>query len=746
MKKKFITTTQQRIVNDIVPQDPLRYLKEHDIVDYVDTIISTLYLYTRPKKGRGNESLYLTELISAIGHAVRGKLRLKKDSSIAAKTGAFFLYSFELMGITELALGRGTNGHNAYVVKILNDDIICKAWAVLPKNVIEKLPREQPYAPWTSFIHETGKPLIKTKSQEVRSKVKPETHPIVFSCVNKAQEVGWNINREVYKLHSWALLNKTDAFADIWEQHNPEAKATKLREVQAIGSIAKKMLDTTFYHLYSYDFRGRKYPSTAYLHEQGTDLARGMLLQSNKKPIGKLGYFWLLVSIASTWGGDAGREDGAKTDKIPMKDRFYWVTANEEIILSYAEAPKTNQGWMQADKPWQFIAACFELRKLREWQYFFGTGFDDYNYASGLEVYIDGSNNGSQHLSALTKDEITAPHVNLVPAVMPGDLYKYVATHVWSYIDSIVAAMDQKVVEDCERFIDESMELKRRITMSTSKSAERAGLVDQIKQFRADNVEISALAAPVYWHRVKSDKQRRKICKRNIMTLPYGGTPYGLGQQHIDDAKKHGIDLLMHMEHKWGAYLGRIIFEDCRVSLARPMQLLSVFEAAGKRAENEGEYLSWTVPITNFPVVQYYVEGKVKKIWVQYGPKSDTVTTTKHDVNALQLAICFVEDTVQSKGKQSQGASPNAIHSLDAAHLMLVVDRADFAVTTIHDSYGCLLADMSALFKIVREEFVHLYSADPIYQLMSDIKGDLSDVKFGKLDLSQVLDSEYCFS
>ena len=100
---------------------------------------------------------------------------------------------------------------------------------------------------------------------------------------------------------------------------------------------------------------------------------------------------------------------------------------------------------MQADNPWQFIAACFELKKFRGWQMQFfddyvdlsiidsaleSLGVDPYDYESHLEAYVDGSNNGSQHLSALTRDEITAPHVNLVPLELPADLYKYVGDHV----------------------------------------------------------------------------------------------------------------------------------------------------------------------------------------------------------------------------------------------------------------------------------------------------------------------------
>jgi DNA-directed RNA polymerase len=224
-----------------------------------------------------------------------------------------------------------------------------------------------------------------------------------------------------------------------------------------------------------------------------------------------------------------------------------------------------------------------------------------------------------------------------------------------------------------------------------------------------------------------------------------GGTAFGLGQQQIDDAKKHGIDLLMHLEHRWGAFLGREVFEDCKTSLERPMQLLSIFENAGKKAESEGRFLSWTVPITNFPVVQNYTEGKIKQLYIQYGPPMGERNSTGYYDNTIQLRICHIEDVVPSKGKQSQGASPNAIHSLDAAHLALTVHRCPFPITTIHDSFGCLLADMPELFKIVRSCFVELYASNPLESLMKDIQGDISGITFGTLDVSLVKDSEYCF-
>lgn len=192
--------------------------------------------------------------------------------------------------------------------------------------------------------------------------------------------------------------------------------------------------------------------------------------------------------------------------------------------------------------------------------------------------------------------------------------------------------------------------------------------------------------------------------------------------------------------------MGRQVLNVCKEALKRPMQLLSVFEDAGKKAEAEDRFLSWTVPVTNFPVVQNYTEGTVKKIYVQYGPPQGARKSTGYYENTYQIAVCFIEDTKPSKGKQAQGASPNAIHSLDAAHLTLTTYRADFPITTIHDSYGCLLADMPKLYKIVRETFVELYEADPLTSLMKDIDGDLTGIEMGELDITLILDSEYCFS
>jgi DNA-directed RNA polymerase len=230
------------------------------------------------------------------------------------------------------------------------------------------------------------------------------------------------------------------------------------------------------------------------------------------------------------------------------------------------------------------------------------------------------------------------------------------------------------------------------------------------------------------------------------MTLSYGATAYGHGQQILDDSRKHNIPQLLFVEHIWGVMMGQLLHNDCKVSLKRPAQLLSRFEAAGKTAEQAGKFLSWNVPKTNFPVVQHYTEGTTHGIYIQYGPAIGERDSRGYYENTFKLNICYLEEATPSKRKQSQGASPNAIHSFDAAHLTLIANRAEFPVTTVHDSFGCLLADMADLYVITRETFVELYEGDPLVNLMADIGSNMEGIERGTLDVSLIIDSEYAFA
>ena len=77
MKQKIIDSLRKRVQDEIAPQSPLRFLKTLDVRDYFDTVVSTVYLYTRSKRGIQKNTFYMAEMISAIGHGIRNKYKFK---------------------------------------------------------------------------------------------------------------------------------------------------------------------------------------------------------------------------------------------------------------------------------------------------------------------------------------------------------------------------------------------------------------------------------------------------------------------------------------------------------------------------------------------------------------------------------------------------------------------------------------------------------------------------------------------
>jgi DNA-directed RNA polymerase len=65
---------------------------------------------------------------------------------------------------------------------------------------------------------------------------------------------------------------------------------------------------------------------------------------------------------------------------------------------------------------------------------------------------------------------------------------------------------------------------------------------------------------------------------------------------------------------------------------------------------------------------------------------------------------------------QTQAIIPNIIHSMDSAHLILILSKIinlnknNYPVISIHDCFGCLPNNMIDLENLVKLEFINLYS------------------------------------
>ncbi len=117
----------------------------------------------------------------------------------------------------------------------------------------------------------------------------------------------------------------------------------------------------------------------------------------------------------------------------------------------------------------------------------------------------------SQHLAALTLDQETAPYVNLVKTDMPGDLYRYIAEHVWERIDREYANLEDPL--EVEILVDQLIELKKEINQSDE--LHRLYLIEEIQALKKH--ELMGETGVAYWHRITDLKERRKIVKRKTL-------------------------------------------------------------------------------------------------------------------------------------------------------------------------------------------------------------------------------------
>jgi DNA-directed RNA polymerase len=82
------------------------------------------------------------------------------------------------------------------------------------------------------------------------------------------------------------------------------------------------------------------------------DLCRGLLLFYEGKPLGPRGLRWLKIHLANVYG----------KDKITFDARVQFVDSQLENIFDSADNPLGGRRWwLSADKPWECLAACFEL-------------------------------------------------------------------------------------------------------------------------------------------------------------------------------------------------------------------------------------------------------------------------------------------------------------------------------------------------------------------------------------------------
>ena len=345
--------------------------------------------------------------------------------------------------------------------------------------------------------------------------------------------------------------------------------------------------------------------------------------------------------------------------------------------------------------------------------------YDDYlnnpnSFTSHIPIQLDGTCNGLQHYSALLRDEVGGRAVNLINAQKPSDIYA-------------------KVAERLEEKLNETINIS-----NTSNDMFSSAL----------NVCTGSFAT--HWLELGIN---RKLTKRPVMVLPYGGTLLScreyIGEYLTDNYSPNFLwkhfgtgntpnECIFQVSTWLSKYLWGAINDTLKAATVGMAYLRKVARVVTK----EKHFLEWLTP-AGLLVRQAYKSRKKKMIRTElYG--SIIKTTVNIDQESLDVQ------------RQLNGICPNFIHSLDASCLMLYLLKCKKAgidaFMTVHDCYGTWASDTDTSAKLLREAFVEVYKQPILENFTEDITKDIENTELpklpekGKLDIEEVLKSDYFFN
>lgn len=497
----------------------------------------------------------------------------------------------------------------------------------------------------------------------------------------------------------------------LFEHHNQSWIAKQLcLATQSKSARDKAILETIhgkagwkgsdFYLSMFLDFRGRVYARDPYFSYQSSDLARGHLMFTEKKLMTEYGYQWLQIHAANSFNQSysikelEGLEwtqvnyvsdlvkDGIpdlSVDKMSLDDRVAWTLEHEELFWEVAGDPLgTKDIWMNAEKPWVFLSLCFEIVSYQV------AICSDEEYYSQIPVAIDGSSNGTQHLSAMSKDEVSGKMVGLTKQEKPVDFYIIVAKgiinrNIGSDLGGILANIPMKLI--------------------------RKGISKRGTMTKAYDAGVNCIADIIYTD-----------CYNAGMTVKYGITK--------NIAKSLSRDLVDTYN------------TICSGPVAIKDYLQSLVEYRMRKMGKPS--VTWKTP-SGFLVVSEKWIMKQRHVNLPFTNK--TIMAVYHEKTDIP-AVHEIMSGISPNYVHSMDAShmSSVINKLN--------ENGITSFGAIHDSFSVHAEDVEDLLHITKECFVEMYEGDVFASMRNNMVDDGfegDEPREGSLDLAEVMESDYFF-
>jgi DNA-directed RNA polymerase len=308
-----------------------------------------------------------------------------------------------------------------------------------------------------------------------------------------------------------------------------------------------------------------------------------------------------------------------------------------------------------------------------------------YEYVCHVPVAMDATCSGLQHFSAMLRDPVGGYYTNLVDS-----------------------GLDQK-----------------------SDIYKKVGELADAKKLFADNDPVVV----EYW---KDKPITRKMAKRPVMTYVYGSTlkstmdyvSLDMQEAGMPDIKDNNGKILYSL-HKLAVPVGKALREAVEETVPAAAEGMDYLQSLVRASTNP---IQWVTPV-GMPVVNWSEELETRDIKIRSMGRTSAVFKL-YNGQYNRRAAC-------------NGISPNFVHSMDSAHLCLVLAKSWCQIIPIHDSFATHACDVDEMHIALRHRFVEMYQEDVLGNLASSIiirEGyDITVPPKGTLDIQDVKSSRFMF-
>jgi DNA-directed RNA polymerase len=255
----------------------------------------------------------------------------------------------------------------------------------------------------------------------------------------------------------------------------------------------------------------------------------------------------------------------------------------------------------------------------------------------------------------------------------------------------------------------------------------------------SDDMKLQLADEPVVKHFWSDKTISRNMAKRPVMTYVYGSTikstmdyvAISMAEQGCEPIRDDETGMVLYSLNKLAVPVAKAL----RIAVTKTVPAA----AAGMKCLQEmtkasRDPLRWVTPI-GLPVCNW-ADATIEKV-------------IKIRSMGRESALFKLRIGEYDRRGAASSIAPNFIHSLDSAHLCKTINATDISIIPIHDSFATHPSDVAELHKVLRAEFVKMYSVDIFNQLCSSVVQmedfNVQTPTYGTFNLNDVHESRYMF-